>query len=70
MDERAAPQAAAGESLPRTGRARNQCLRQPVTVAGGDPETAGAVLHHGERNEGDAGHVAAPISAAMLRAAG
>ena len=66
MDERAAPQAAAGESRPRTGWVCNTC-RQPVIVAGGDPETAGTVLHAGERNEGDVGHVAAPIEAALIR---
>jgi hypothetical protein len=46
----------------------NLC-QQPVTVAGGDPETTGTVLHHRERYEGDVGHVAAPVSAPMLRAA-
>ena len=66
MDERAAPQAAAGDGLPRTGWICNEC-RQPVTVTGGDPETAGTVLHHGQQNEGDAGHVAAPIAAALVR---
>ena len=68
MDE-AAPQAVTGNGQPRTGWACNVC-RQPVTVTGGDPDTAGTVLHLGEKNEGDAGHVAAPISAAMLRAGG
>ncbi len=66
MDERAAPQAAAGDGRPRTGRAGDTC-RQPVTVAGGDPESAGTVLHAGEQDEGDAGHVAAPIEAALVR---
>ena len=65
MDERAAPQAAAGSGRPRTGRECNEC-RQPVTVTGGDPESAGTVLHPGERNEGDAGHVAAPVAAALV----
>jgi hypothetical protein len=66
MDERAAPQAAAGDGLPRTGRAGNTC-RPPVAVAGGDPETAGTVLHLGEQDEGDVGHVAAPAGAALVR---
>ena len=66
MDERAAPQAAARDGLPRTGRACNTC-RQPVTVAGGDPETAGTVPHRGEQDEGGAGHVAAPAGAAPVR---
>jgi len=69
MDERAAPQAAEGDGVPRTGWACRVC-RQPVLVAGGDPETAGAVLHLGERNEGDVGHVAAPIAAALVRGTG
>jgi hypothetical protein len=66
MDERAAPQAAARDGQPRTGRACNEC-RQPVTVTGGDPETVGTVPRHGERNEGDVGHVAAPVAAALVR---
>ena len=69
MDERAAPQAAEGAGLPRTGWACNEC-RQPVTVTGGDPETAGTVLHRGERNEGEVGHVAAPVEAALVRGTG
>ena len=68
MDERAAPQAAAGDGRPRTGRACNTC-RQPVTVVGGDPETAGT-LRLGERNEGDVGPVAAPVGAALVREPG
>jgi hypothetical protein len=28
---------------------------------------AGTMLHHGEQNEGDVGHVAAPIAAATVR---
>jgi hypothetical protein len=68
MDEGAAPQAAEGAGRPRTGCMCNLC-QQPVTVAGGDPETTGTVLHHRERYEGDVGHVAAPVSAPMLRAA-
>jgi hypothetical protein len=62
----AAPQAAAGAGEPRTGYMCNLC-QQPVTVIGGDPETAGTVLHRGERNEGDVGHVAAPIETALAR---
>jgi hypothetical protein len=68
MDQGAAPQAAAGDGQPRTGRACRTC-RQPAAVAGGDPETAGAVPRHGERKGGGAGHAAAPVIAAMLRAA-
>ena len=66
MDERAAPQAAAGSGQPRTGWVCNEC-RQPVTVTGGDPGTVGTVLHRGEQNEGDVGHVAAPIETALAR---
>jgi hypothetical protein len=67
MDE-AAPQAAERAGRPRTGWICNTC-RQPVAVTGGDPETIGRVLHHGERKEGDVGHVAAPIAAALVRGA-
>jgi hypothetical protein len=44
----------------------NVC-RQSVTVTGGDPETVGTVLHAGEQKEGDVGHVATPIVAALVR---
>jgi hypothetical protein len=58
--------AAAGRwpAAARSGWVCRAC-REPVTVRWGDPEAGGTVLHADEEHEGDVGHVAAPVEAAL-----